>query len=59
VIKRGLSIPQEKENVIASTLLASIFSDKTIIIARFAHDGYPIIEGDIVTTIWTFIRPVQ
>jgi len=59
VIKRGLTIPQEKENVIASTILASTHGGVTTWIARFAHDGYPIIEGDQVTTIWTFIRPIQ
>ena len=59
VIKRGLTIPQEKEDVIASTILASTLGGQTTWIARFAHDGYPIIEGDKVTTIWTFIRPVQ
>jgi len=59
VIKRGLTIPQEKENVIASTILASTLGGETTFIARFAHDGYPIIEGDKVTTIWTFIRPIQ
>lgn len=59
VIKRGLTIPQEKENVIASTILASTLGGETTWIARFAHDGYPIIEGDKVTTIWTFIRPIQ
>ena len=59
VIKRGLTIPQERENVIASTILASTLGGETTWIARFAHDGYPIIEGDQVTTIWTFIRPIN
>jgi len=59
VIKRGLTIPQEKADVIASTILASVLGGETTFIARFAHDGYPIIEGDKVTTIWTFIRPIQ
>jgi len=59
VIKRGLTIPQERENVIASTILASTLGGETTWIARFAHDGYHIIEGDQVTTIWTFIRPIQ
>jgi len=59
VIKRGLTIPQEREDVIASTILASTLGGETTWIARFAHDGYPIIEGDKVTTIWTFVRPLE
>jgi len=23
------------------------------------HDGYPIVEGDKVHSIWTFLRPVE
>ena len=59
VIKRALEIPYHKENTIASTLLANDENGKTVIVARFAHDGYSIIPGDVVTSIWTFIRPVN
>ncbi len=27
-------------------------------VARFAHDGYPIIPGDKVQSVWTFLKPV-
>jgi len=59
VIKRVMKIPYHIENSIASTLLANEVNGKTVIVARFAHDGYPLVPGDIVTSIWTFIRPAQ
>ena len=59
VIKRTLEIPYNKENVIASTILANNENGKTILVARFAHDGYLIVPGDMVTSIWTFFRPVN
>ena len=59
VIKRKLTINYDKENVIASTLLAHTINDKLTIAARFAHDGYPIVSGDRVQSIWTFLRPVE
>ncbi len=59
VIKRKLTITYDKENVIASTILADSSNDKLTIVARFAHDGYPIVEGDNVHSIWTFLRPVE
>jgi len=59
VIQRKQNIPYDKENVIASTMIGHSQDDKLVIVARFAHDGYPIIEGDQVSSIWTFIRPVE
>jgi len=59
VIKRKLSITYDKENVIASTILADSHEGTFTTVARFAHDGYPIIEGDKVHSIWTFLRPVE
>ncbi len=59
VIKRKLTITYDKENVIASTILADSDDDKLTVVARFAHDGYPIVEGDKVHSIWTFLRPVE
>lgn len=59
VINRKLSIDYHKENVIASTLLGYSPEETTYIAARFAHDGYPILKGEKVTSIWTFLRPVD
>ncbi len=58
VIKRQLTLTYDKKNVIASTLLGYAPEGTIAIAARFAHDGYPIVEGDTVRTIWTFLRPV-
>jgi len=59
VIKRQLTIPYELENVIASTIIAHSTNGTLSMVARFAHDGYPLIPGDKVTTVWTFIRPID
>jgi len=59
IIKREMTLPQEKENGIASTLLYHTKDGKTSLVARFAHDGYRIIEGDTVKSVWTFIRPAN
>ncbi len=59
VIKRKLTITYDKENVIASTILADSTEGALTTVARFAHDGYPIVEGDKVHSIWTFLRPVE
>ncbi len=59
VIKRKLTITYDKENVIASTILADSTEGTLTTVARFAHDGYPIVEGDKVHSIWTFLRPVE
>jgi len=59
IIKRAKNILYEKENVIASTLLAINIDGELVQAARFAHDGYPILEGETVRSIWTFIRPVN
>jgi len=58
IIKRAKTIPYDKDNVIASTLLAINIDGELTQAARFAHDGYPILEGETVKSIWTFIRPV-
>jgi len=59
VIKRKLSITYDKENVIASTILADSDEGALTTVARFAHDGYPIKSDDKVHSIWTFLRPVD
>jgi len=59
VTQRLQKIQSTEENVIASTLIALKQNDDLIQIARFAHDGYPIVEGDEVFSVWTFVRPVN
>ncbi len=59
VIKRKLTINYDIENVIASTILAHSVDGTLTTVARFAHDGYPIVSGDKVHSIWTFLRPLE
>jgi len=59
VIKRKLTITYDKENVIASTILADSTEGTLTTVARFAHDGYPIVNEDKIHSIWTFLRPVD
>ena len=58
IIKRQQSIDHDKKSVIASTIIAQNQNDGLKQVARFAHDGYPVVEGDRVVSIWTFIRPM-
>ena len=59
VIKRKLTITYDKENVIASTILADSTEGTLTTVARFAHDGYPVVNEDKIHSIWTFLRPVD
>jgi len=59
VIKRKKTLSNEIDNVIASTLIGHKINGNLEIVARFAHDGYPIENGDTVITVWTFIRPME
>ena len=59
IITREYSVIYQSENVIASTMLGHSQNGESMILARFAHDGYPVMPGDIVNTIWTFIRPID
>jgi len=58
VIKRKQTISHDRDNVIASTMLADSQNGALKTVARFAHDGYPIIPGDKVQSVWTFLKPV-
>ncbi len=59
IIQRQKTVPYDKDNVIASTILADKNNDTLTMVLRFAHDGYPIREGEKVVSVWTFIRPAQ
>ncbi len=56
VIRRIQTKTFEGDDLIASTLLSDTVNGKTTIIARFAHDGYPVSSGDTLESIWTFVR---
>ncbi len=57
IIQRQKTVPYDKDNVIASTVLADKNNDSLTMVLRFAHDGYPIRDGEKVVSVWTFIRP--
>ena len=59
LIQRKSTIINDLENSIASTLLRHDVDGESVLVARFAHDGYPTVPGDEIVSRWTFIRPVE
>ena len=59
VIRRVQSKTFERDDLVASTILSNTVDGKLAMLARFAHDGYPVSSGDTLESMWTFIRPVS
>jgi len=59
VIRRVQSKTFTSEDLVASTILSDSLDGKLTMLARFAHDGYPVSQGDTLESMWTFIRPVS
>jgi hypothetical protein len=59
VIRRVQSKTFPSEDLVASTILSDTIDGKLTMLARFAHDGYPVSSGDTLESMWTFIRPVS
>ena len=59
VIRRVQSKTFASEDLVASTILSDNQEGKLTMIARFAHDGYPVTQGDTLESMWTFIRSVS
>ena len=59
VIRRVQSKTFTSEDLVASTILSDNMDGELVMLARFAHDGYPVSKGDILESMWTFIRPVS
>ena len=59
VIRRVQSKTFPSEDLVASTILSDSIDGKLTMLARFAHDGYPVSAGDTLESMWTFIRPVS
>ncbi len=59
VIRRVQSKTFPSEDLVASTILSDTADGKLSMIARFAHDGYPVSPGDTLESMWTFIRPAS
>ena len=58
VIRRVQSHSFDSDGLVASTILSDSIDGKNIVLARFAHDGYPVVSGDTLESMWTFVRPV-
>lgn len=58
VIRRVQEQTFHTDGLVASTILSDTIDGKTVLLARFAHDGYPTAPGDTLESIWTFIRPM-
>ena len=59
VIRRVQSKIFTTNDLVASTILSDNQDGKLTMLARFAHDGYPVTQGDTLESMWTFIRPVS
>ncbi len=59
VIRRVQSQSFDSEGLVASTMLSDKIDGKPTILARFAHDGYPVQSGDTLQSMWSFIRSVS
>ena len=59
VIRRVQSKTFPMEDLVASTILSDTIDGKLTMLARFAHDGYPVSAGDTMESMWTFIRPAS
>ncbi len=59
VIRRVQSKTFPSEDLVASTILSDNIDGKLTMLARFAHDGYPVSSGDTLESMWTFVRPAS
>ncbi len=60
IIERAGILDFDSENVISDTTLnTTLENGQALTLVRLIHDGIPVIAGDQLTTIWTFIRPLN
>ncbi|NRA04611.1 MAG: hypothetical protein HRU07_00245 [Nitrosopumilus sp.] len=59
VIRRVQSQSFDSEGLVASTILSDSVDGKNTILARFAHDGYSVVSGDTLESMWTFVRIIS
>jgi len=59
VIRRVQSQSFSSDDLTASTILSDNIDGKPVVLARFAHDGYPVVSGDTLESMWTFVRLVS
>jgi len=59
VIRRVQTKTFTSDDLVASTILSDGIDGKLTMLARFAHDGYPVSAGDTLESMWTFMRPAS
>jgi len=59
VIRRVQSQSFNSDDLTASTILSDTIDGKPVLLVRFAHDGYPVVSGDTLESMWTFVRLVS
>ena len=47
------------DGLVAGTILSNVVDGKPTTLARFSHDGFSVVSGDIMESMWTFVRPVS
>lgn len=58
VVRRVLHQTFDSDGLVASTKLSDKVGEIPRLLARFAHDGYPVTTGDTLESMWTFVRTV-
>jgi len=56
IITRQNTIKFDTTSVSSQTTFGDLVEGKYIVYAVANHDGYPVIQGDTLSTIWTIIR---
>ena len=59
IIRRVQTQSINSDGLVPSTILSDNVNGEQIVLARFAHDGYPVTSGDTIESMWTFIRLVS
>jgi len=59
IIRRVQTQLFSSEELVASTNLFDNVDENPVLLARFAHDGYAVISGDTLESVWTFIQPAS
>lgn len=58
VITRQFVETRDSQDLLANTQLLVDVNNIEVLAVRFIHDGFRIISGDTITTVWSFARDV-
>ncbi len=59
VIRRVQSQSIGYDGLVAAIILSDNIDGKPTVLVRLVHDGYSVVSGDTMVTMWTFVRPVS